>query len=85
MAQYTPKRMMASTPAKSTAKKSTSSKSKSLSELPITLDKNDNVSIRAIENGYVVSESGYTGKGKNQQWFNKEYFTPNNPIKFGKK
>ncbi len=36
--------------------------------------------IRKIENGYIVSESGYTGKGKNQQYFNKEYFSKTNPV-----
>lgn len=85
---YSPKsRGTSTTTSKSTTKKSTSSGlSKTMKELPITLDKNDNVSIRSIENGFIVSESGYKGKGKNQQWFNKEYFTANNPIKFsGKK
>lgn len=61
----------------------------------VEVDKNSSVSIRKIENGYLVSESGYTGKGRNQQWYSKEYFSPNNPvggitkgsgsIKFGKK
>lgn len=83
MAQYTPKKMMSSTPAKSTAKKSTASP-KGIPE--IKLDKNENLSIRPIENGFIVSESGYTGKGKNQQWFNREYYSQTNPIKFsGKK
>lgn len=85
MAQYTPKRMMASAPAKSTPKKS-ATKSTAISAIPnISLDKNENLSIRPIENGYIVSESGYKGKGKNQQWFNKEYFSATNPIKFGGK
>lgn len=84
---YSPKSRGASiNTTKSTTKKSTSSGlSKTMKELPITLDKNDNVSIRSIENGFIVSESGHKGKGKNQQWFNKEYFTASNPIKFGKK
>lgn len=86
MAQYTPKRMMASTPAKTTARKSTTSKTTTEKAIAnIKLDKNENLSIRPIENGFIVSESGYTGKGKNQQWFNKEYYSQTNPIKFGSK
>jgi len=70
---------------KPAAKKSTASKSKSISPVPnITLTKNENLSIRPIENGFIVSESGYTGKGRNQQYFNKEYFSKTNPIKFSK-
>lgn len=77
MAQYTPKRMQGSTPAKSATKKNSSSKS-SVEKLDV--DKNTSASIRKIENGYVVSESGYTGKGKNQQYFNREYFSATNPV-----
>ncbi|HQV54313.1 MAG TPA: hypothetical protein PLX17_02310 [Chitinophagaceae bacterium] len=86
MAQYTPKKMMASTPAKPAAKKSTT-KSTTESAIPnIKLDKNENLSVRQIENGFIVSESGTKGKGRNQTWFNKEYFSQTNPIKFsGKK
>lgn len=84
---YTPKRMATSSPAKSTTKKS-STKSSSVEKLDV--DKNTSANIRKIENGYVVSESGYTGKGKNQQYFNREYFSATNPvanvkIQFGKK
>lgn len=86
---YSPKSAtVKSSPAKnaSTKKSVSSPKGKTLSELPITLDKNDNVSIQEIENGFIVSQSGYTGKGKNQQWYNKQFYTPTNPIKFsGKK
>lgn len=47
-----------------------------------TLDVNKNTSanIRQIENGYLISESGYTGKGKNQQYFTREYFSKTNPV-----
>ena len=59
--------------------------------------KDMSVSARKIENGFIVSQSGYSGKGKNQQYVNKEYFSSKNPIqisvspekkgglKFGKK
>lgn len=61
---------------------SRSSKSKSSSSTPkVTVDKDSSVGVRQIENGYVVSESGYTGKGKNQKWYNKEYFSKTNPLK----
>lgn len=85
-APYIPKRQQASTPAKSSPKKST--RSSSVEKLDV--DKNTSASIRKIENGYIVSESGTTGKGKNQQWFNREYFSATNPvanvkIQFGKK
>lgn len=63
------------------AKKSTSSKASSVGKTE-TLDVNQNTSanIRKIENGYLISESGYTGKGKNQQYFNREYFSKTNPV-----
>lgn len=85
--QYTPKKMTASKPSKSTTKK-TSTKLSNVEKLDV--DKNTSANIRKIENGYVVSESGYTGKGKNQQYFNREYFSATNPvanvkIQFGKK
>jgi len=64
-------------------KKTTSAKSKPVTtgkSERIDVNKNTSANIRQIENGYIVSESGYTGKGKNQQWFNREYFTPTNPV-----
>lgn len=66
---------------RSAAKKSSSS----IKPIPnIKLDKNENLSVRQIENGFIVSESGTKGKGRNQEWFNKEYFSKSNPIKFSK-
>ena len=48
------------------------------------------MAIRKIENGFIVSESGTTGKGRNQQYFSREYFSATNPVanlkvQFGKK
>lgn len=64
------------------ATKKSSGSSKSKPSAPrVTVDKDSSVSVRQIENGYVVSESGQTGKGRNQKWYNKEYFSPNNPLK----
>lgn len=74
-----------------TAKKSSSKKAASSgSTEKLDVDKNTSASIRKIENGYIVSESGYTGKGRNQQYFSREYFSTENPvanvkIQFGKK
>lgn len=76
---------------KSAAKKTTKSVSKETPALGSMVDSNSSVSVRQIENGFIVSESGYTGKGRNQQYYNKDYFSPTNPvagvskIKFGKK
>ena len=47
----------------------------------ISVDKDSSVGIRQIENGFVVSESGYTGKGRSQKYYNKEYFSKTNPLK----
>ncbi len=70
---------------KSAAKKTTSNKASE-----IDVDKNTSASIRKIENGFIVSESGTTGKGRNQQYFSREYFSATNPVanlkvQFGKK
>ncbi len=73
--------------------KTTKSTTKPKSSLPkVEVDANSSVQIRKIQNGFIVSESGNTGKGRNQTWYNKEYFSPTNPvsnitkpIKFGKK
>lgn len=76
---------------KAMPKKKAVAKSKSTPALESMVDKDSSLSVRRIENGFLVSENGYTGKGKNQQWYNKEYFSPTNPvagvskIKFGKK
>lgn len=82
---YTPTKSLA---VSNTAKKSSQKKSSSTEKLDV--DKNTSASIRKIENGYIVSESGYTGKGRNQQYFSREYFSTENPvanvkIQFGKK
>lgn len=61
---------------KTTAK--TSSKSSSIPKLEV--DSNSSIQVRKIENGYLVSENGSTGKGKNQQWYNKEYYSKTNPV-----
>lgn len=64
---------------KQSSKKSSSPKTSG--KINVGVDKDSSVSMRQIENGFLVSESGYTGKGKNQKWYNKEYFVKNNPLK----
>lgn len=77
---------------KSPAKKSAAKKSSSTPPLSKMVDSDSSASVRKIENGFLVSENGYKGKGRNKEWYNKEYFSPTNPlagiggkIKFGKK
>lgn len=47
----------------------------------LVVDKDSSVSVKRIENGFIVSESGYTGKGKNQKYYNKEFYSKENPLK----
>lgn len=75
------------------AKATTKTASKTKSSIPkVEVDKDSSVQVRKIENGFIVSESGSTGKGRNMNYYNKEYFSSTNPIasmtksiKFGKK
>lgn len=81
----------ASTTKTSTAKKTASKKSSSDKLPPLEVNSNISASVRQIQNGFIVAESGYVGKGKNQQYVNKEYFSQTNPlasvtkVKFSKK
>ena len=67
-------------------KSASKTKSASKSSKPVSkgerLDVTENTSctIRKIANGFIVNESGYTGKGRNQKWVSKEVFTPTNPV-----
>lgn len=58
------------------ANKKTSSKSSTTkSSIPkLEVDANSNIAIRQIKNGFIVSESGQRGKGKNQQWYSEDYY-----------
>lgn len=47
----------------------------------VVVDKDSSVQVRQIMNGFIVSESGTTGKGRNQQYYNKEFFSKTNPLK----
>jgi hypothetical protein len=62
-----------------------SKKSNSKAAAPTTpkvvVDKDSSVQVRQIMNGFIVSESGTTGKGRNQQYYNKEFFSKTNPLK----
>ena len=59
--------------AKSTSKKTTA-------KAP-ALTQDMSVSVRKIQNGFIVNTSGYTGKGKNQQYKSTEVFSKTNPVK----
>lgn len=59
------------------AKKSSSPKSTTGA---LEVNKNTSASVRQIENGFIVCESGTTGKGRNQNYWSKEYFSANNPL-----
>lgn len=62
-------------------KKTTSgSKTTKRSIPPLEVDNNSSINVSRIENGFLVSESGYTGKGKNQQYYSKQYYSPTNPV-----
>lgn len=54
---------------------------KSSSSIKVGVDKDSSVSVRQIENGFLVSESGQMGKGRNQKWYNKEFYSKTNPLK----
>jgi hypothetical protein len=50
----------------------------------VTVDRDSRVDVEQIENGFLVRESGTIGKGKNQTYYEKKYFTPENPVKISK-
>lgn len=71
---------------KSPASKKGSSSSKSGStkttgNVRFDVDKDSSVQVREIENGFLVAENGYRGKGRNKTWYTKEYFSATNPVK----
>lgn len=67
-----------STPATTSKKKKKSSGG--ITSARVEVDGNSSVTARKIENGFIVRESSTMGKGRNQQWVEKEYFSPENPI-----
>lgn len=66
---------------KTTGTASTKKSSATLgSKNPLVVNSTTSSNIRKIENGYLISESGTTGKGRNQQWWSKDYFSATNPL-----
>lgn len=63
------------------AKKSSRSGKSSSPKISAHVDKDSSVSVRQIENGFIVAESGTKGKGRNTQYYSKEYFSKANPVK----
>ncbi len=45
-----------------------------------SIDNNTNVSVRKIENGFIVRESGYKKLKKGEQYFEREKFSQTNPV-----
>ena len=69
---------------KKTSKASSRGTKKTVANKPTslpTVDSDSRVSIRKIDNGFIVTESGTTGRGKNKTWYEKEKFSPVNPLK----
>ncbi len=70
------------------AKKATG-KSVQPESVSMSMSNDKSMNIRKIENGWIVRESGYSGKGRNKNYFEKERFSATNPVsvnmKFGKK
>lgn len=63
-----------------TKKSSSKSSLKSSPAIKVGVDKDSSVSVRQIENGFIVSESGYTGKGRNQKYYSKDFYSKTNPL-----
>lgn len=63
--------------------KSTTKSSNGVGKVNAHVDKDSSVSVRQIQNGFVVSESGTIGKGRNQQYYSKEWYSKTNPVKIG--
>lgn len=57
-----------------------SNKKAAISNVHLGMSNNKNLNVRQIENGFIVRESGSVGKGKNQKYFEKEFFSKSNPI-----
>lgn len=51
----------------------------SIRETSMSTHGGTNVSVRKIDNGFIVRHSGY--KGKNKEYFERERFSRTNPIK----
>ncbi len=63
--------------------KKTSNRSKSNSSIEsVSIQNQDNtyMSVRKIENGFIVRKSGSTGEGRNRKYFEQETFSPTNPV-----
>lgn len=65
---------------KSTVSKKQPTVTKSAGRVRVDVDKDSSIQVREIENGFIVSESGMKGKGKNSQYYSKEYFSSTNPV-----
>lgn len=55
--------------------------SRSSSNIKATVDKDSSVNVRQIKNGFIVSENGTRGKGRNKEYYSDEYFSKTNPVR----
>ena len=78
MKKQTTKHMPAKSSRSSRSSKSSGRPQKAFNPV---VDKDSSVSVRQIENGFIVSESGTIGKGRSQKYYHKEVFSKSNPIK----
>lgn len=69
--------------AKSPSKGRSSSAKSTPSRIKVEVDRDSSLSVRQIQNGFIVSESGTTGKGRNKEYYSKEFFSKTNPVKIG--
>lgn len=60
--------------------KPTKPNNKTVGRINVEVDKDSSIRIEKIENGYIVAESGTTGKGKNIKYYDRRYFSPTNPV-----
>lgn len=74
--------MAAKTTTRSSSKSAAKSKGSAVStSLPVRVDSDSEVRVRQIKNGFIISESGTKGKGKNKEYYQEEYFSRTNPVK----
>lgn len=55
--------------------------SKKTAQPSLTSKDNMSTSVKKIENGFLVSQSGMTGTGKNSKWVEKQFYSATDPLK----
>lgn len=75
---YTPKKFGGNGNSSSPARGKRVSTNRATQSIPV--GDNLNLNVRKIENGYLVSQSGYSGKGKKQKYVSKDTYYATNPL-----